>query len=221
MIKLAIFDLDGTLVDSMKYWSMAPYEYVRIKGLKAEEKLSDKFLSMSLRESAEYFKKKYSLEDSIEKMMQDIDDIMDNFYMNYVEIKPGIRDLLEALYTRNVKMCIASATDKYLIEKVIKKLNIDKYFSYITTSSIVGSSKSKPDIYMSCSDYFNIDYKDTIIFEDLPYGIISSKPKGFYTVGLYDEPSKHLECVIKNNAHYFIKELNDIEINNIINIISK
>ena len=88
MIKLAIFDLDGTLVDSMHYWSIAPLDYIKEKNIDItiDQELSDKFLSMSLVESAIYFKENYGITDPIDKICLDIDKKMEYYYLNYVEL---------------------------------------------------------------------------------------------------------------------------------------
>lgn len=192
MIKCAIFDLDGTLVNSMEYWSIVPSKYLESKGIKVEDKksLSDMFLSMSLLESSTYFKNTYNFPETIEEIALEIDKVMEEYYLNNVEVKPGIKELLELFYTKGIKMAIATATDKFLVEEVLTKLGIRKYFDFIITSTEAGSSKKNPTIYQKCAEFFNAKPTESIIFEDLPYGIISGSKVGFYTVGIYDEPSK-------------------------------
>jgi len=221
MIRCAIFDLDGTLVDSMVYWSIAPFEYAKMKNIEPKEDLADKFLAMSLPESAKYFKDVYNVPDSLEKIMDDINSIMEKYYMENVEIKPNIGVLLEKLYSLNIKMAIASSTDKYLIEEVVKKLHIDKYFDFIITSTMVNESKNKPSIYLKCIEHFNLLPEETYVFEDLPYGIISSNSVGFVTVGLYDEPSKHLQKQIKDNARFYYKKLDDKAVDFLVDFAKK
>ena len=208
MIKCAIFDLDGTLVNSMEYWSIVPSEYLKQNGIEVDDPkaLSDKFLSMSLLESSKYFIDKYKFNKTVEEVAQEIDKVMEHYYLNFVEVKKGIKPLLELFYKNNVKMAIATATDKFLVEEVLTKLGIRKYFDFIITSTEVGSSKKNPLIYEKCAEHFNAKYEESIIFEDLPYGIISGKSVGFHTVGIYDEPSKHLQDKIKENAELYFEE---------------
>ena len=208
MIKCAIFDLDGTLVNSMEYWSIVPSEYLKQNGIEVDDPkaLSDKFLSMSLLESSKYFIDKYNFNKTVEEVAQEIDKVMEHYYLNFVEVKKGIKPLLELFYKNNVKMAIATATDKFLVEEVLTKLGIRKYFDFIITSTEVGSSKKNPLIYEKCAEHFNAKYEESIIFEDLPYGIISGKSVGFHTVGIYDEPSKHLQDKIKENAELYFED---------------
>ena len=156
MIKCAIFDLDGTLVNSMKYWSIAPLDYAKMKNLNITDplSLSETFLSMSLPESAKYFKDVYNVLDSIDKICEDIDSIMENYYLKYVSVKPGILAILQYLDSKGISMGIATATDRFLVKKTIVKVGIDKYFKEILTSSEVGSSKQKPDIYIKLSEKY-------------------------------------------------------------------
>ena len=221
MIKLAIFDLDGTLVDSMHYWSIAPLDYIKEKNIDItiDQELSDKFLSMSLVESAIYFKENYGITDPIDEICLDIDKKMEYYYLNYVELKPGILDLIKKLDNLGIKMAIATATDHFLVDEVLDKLNINKYFTYTLTSTEVGSSKQKPDIYLKIAEHFNATPEESMIFEDLPYGIISGNGAGFHTVGVYDKPSVHHQKTIKKNAKLYVKHINNISIYRIISYI--
>lgn len=205
MIKCAIFDLDGTLVDSMSYWEKAPVEFSLRKNIEPEEKLSDTFLSMSLFSFANYFKDKYHLDDSIESIMSEIDSIMETHYERDVNVKNGMKELLDMLSKENVKLAIATQTDKYLVEKVLKKTGLDPYISFILTCGEVGKSKSSSLIYEECAKHFGVPFNETMVFEDLPYGIESSKKKGFITVGLFDVPSiKHQERIKRSADYYFV-----------------
>ncbi len=221
MIKCAIFDLDGTLVDSMSYWEKAPIEFSLRKNIEPEEKLSDTFLSMSLFSFSKYFKEKYHLEDTIDSIMSEIDSIMEVHYVRDINVKKGMFDLIEMLDKENVKLAIATQTDKYLVEKVLKKTGLDKYFSFILTCGEVGEAKSSPLVYEGCANHFNIPYNKTLVFEDLPYGIESSKKKGFITIGLFDVPSiKHQER-IKESADYYFLEMNSDSIKFIEKLVKK
>ncbi|MBP5342981.1 HAD family phosphatase [bacterium] len=207
MIKLAIFDLDGTLVDSMSYWEIAASELIRRKGITPKEDLCDRFLSMSLPEAAKYLKENYNLQYSIDEICQMIDDVMLEYYLTKVELKPNMLELLYNYQKLGIKMAIASSTDRELIVKCIDKLNIDKYFSYIITSTEIGKSKIHPDIYINCVNHFDVKNEETLIFEDLPYGIIATKDLGFITVGIYDKTSEKHQETLEENAEYYFKEL--------------
>ncbi|MCB9498314.1 MAG: HAD family phosphatase [Bacillales bacterium] len=208
-IDCAIFDLDGTLVDSMLYWAKVPQTYLEKKGIIEKEDIATEFLSMSLEESAIFLKEKYQLQDSVKEIMQGINDCIEDYYLNNIPLKPGIKELLDELKTRNVKMAVATATDKYLVIECLHKLNIESYFDYVITSSEVGSSKNNPEIYLRCAAYLKSTPEKSIIFEDLPYGIISSHQVGFHTVGLYDEASKHLQKQIKDHSDFYFLSIDE------------
>ena len=221
MVKCAIFDLDGTLVDSMPYWETSAVKLLEKEGIKAEENLCDKFLSMSLPESADYLIKTYSLNYSNEEICHKIDDIMLENYINYVNIKPHIIDLLESFYNLGIKMAVASSTDRELIVACLKKLSLDKFFSFITTSTEIGKSKQHPDIYIKCANYFNVAYNETMIFEDLPYGIIATKSLGFITVGLYDKTSEKHQKTLEKYSKYYFKNIDESFVKKMIEIAGK
>jgi len=221
MIKFAIFDLDGTLVDSMTYWSETPKKYLNKLGFECTDEMVVKFLSISLPESAKYIKEYFKLDLTEEEIMKGINDVMEENYLNYVKLKPYILILLKELNKLGIKMGIASATDVYLIEKAIKKLGISEYFSSIVSSTDVGKSKQFTDVYDICKKPFNVENNETIIFEDLPYGIISCSKAGYHTVGIYDEPSKMHQEKIKANAELYYLNLNQEAVDEIVEFCKK
>ncbi len=220
-MKCAIFDLDGTLMDSMWYWTEACPEYVRSLGIEPEENLSRKFLSLSLPESADYLIKNYGINLSNDEICKGIDKIMERHYVNDINMKPFMKEIVIGLYKRGVKLAIATATDRPLVYKCLERNGIREYFDYVITSTEVGKSKQHPDIYMKCSDYFGIPYEDSYVFEDLPYGIESSSKVGFNTVGLYDKPSEFHQERIKASAKYYFKDFDESFKNKVIEVVTE
>ncbi len=219
MIRCAIFDMDGTIVDSMKYWFRAASDVVLSFGMTPEEDLPIKSMSMSLSELATYLKDNYGFKYSIEEMCNLFDKAMEKRYSNEVELKPNVINLLNKLKEMNIKLAVASSTSRYLVEICLKRLKIYDYFEYIADARKIVKSKQYPDIYMSCSDYLNVKYDESMILEDLPYGIICTKPKGFKTIGVYDKMSEKLQLAIKNNADLYITDFSDDSIEKIVEFI--
>ena len=215
MIKVAILDLDGTLVDSMPYWRLTPLEFARSKNIEPDDNLSDIFLSMSLFSFSKYYKELHNLSESIDEIMSEIDSIMEGYYLSQVKVKEGIIDLLEMFSKNNVKIAVATQTDKPLTKMVLDKLGLGKYVSFIITSGEVGSGKSDPKIYIECAKHFNAKNAECIVVEDLPYGIESSGSVGFTTIGIYDEPSKAHQDRIKKSAKFYFEVFDKASINDI------
>ena len=149
MIKSAIFDVDGTLLDSMKIWDDAGERYLSSVGKTAENGLSEKLCDMSLTEGAEYMKKQYALSFSTDEIVSGVLKIIEDFYFYEVGLKNDAKEILQFLESNNIKMIIATSSDKTHIKKAFERLGILKYFTDIVTCSQVGKGKTSPDIYLS------------------------------------------------------------------------
>ena len=113
MLKGAIFDFDGTLFDSMFIWDTVGETYLRSLGKEPDADLQKVLKPMSLLQSAEYLQAHYQLSLSVEEICAGINQMVEDFYFHTVQPKPGVIELLEELHRRNIKMCIATATDRY------------------------------------------------------------------------------------------------------------
>lgn len=182
-----IFDFDGTLVDSMKYWDSLAEDYLKSLGITRNlETLKKEIQTMTLSQSANYFKEKFKIKDSIQKIYGDMVQIINNHYIYDIALKEGVSEYLKKLYKKNVKMCIASSSEKILIEKAIQRLEVEKYFEFIITCGEIGFGKDKPNIYKACADKFKAKYRDIAVYEDSLFALETAKKAGFFTVGVKD-----------------------------------
>ena len=186
MIQGVIFDFDGTLFDSMFIWDSAGEAYLRSIGKEPETDLQKILKPMSLHQSAEYIRKKYHIPFSVEEIMDGVNRTVEGFYFHTVEPKPGVIAFLDELYRRNIKMCIATATDRYQVEAALQRCGMSHFFSEIFTCTKVGSGKDRPDIFRRAMEYLQTDRSTTAIVEDAYHAIRTAKQDGFLVVGVYD-----------------------------------
>lgn len=203
MIKGAIFDMDGTLVDSMGAWETAGDRYIKSLGLVSDRDFNRKSLGLSLNEVAPILKEYYGIIKTREEIKDGINKIMEDFYFNESELKKGAYEFLEKLYKNGVKMCIATATDRYLVERTLKRCGIDKFFSRIFTTTEVGTGKVEPLIYRTACDYLGTKKSETYVFEDASYAAHTAKKDGFKLVCVYDEYEREIEK-LKSISDYYI-----------------
>ena len=133
MIQGIIFDFDGTLFDSMFIWDTAGEVYLRSIGKEPEADLQKVLKPMSLLQSAQYIREKYHIPLSVEDIMDGVNRNVEDFYFHTVEPKPGVIGFLEELHHRNIKMCIATATDRYQVEAALQRCRMSHFFSEIFT----------------------------------------------------------------------------------------
>ena len=200
-----IFDFDGTLFDSMSIWETAGVDYLASLGLKAEDNLSQKIKPMTLRQVAEYLQGQYALSLTTEQIMDGINKTVENYYFHHAMPKENVRNMLAYFQSKGVKMCIATATDRYQIEAALKRCDLLHYFEAIFTCSEVGHGKDEPHIYECACNYLQTKKSATAVFEDAYHGAKTAKNAGFFVVGIYDRYERRTEE---------LKELADVYINN-------
>ena len=186
MLKGAIFDFDGTLFDSMFIWDTAGEVYLRSIGIEPREDLQKVLKPMSLLQSATYIQEKYSIPLTIEEIMDDINRTVEDFYFHTVQPKEGVIALLEQMKAQGIKMCIATATDRYQVEAALKRCGMESFFSEIFTCTDVGYGKDEPIIFQKAMDHLGTIKANTVVFEDAYHAARTAKADGFMTVAVYD-----------------------------------
>ena len=189
--RYAIFDFDGTLVDSMPYWQNLACEYLLSKGIDFDkEKTSKAIQTMTMTQSAEYFISEFKIEGTPASVSAEINALMDKHYENDVSLKKGVKEYIEKLYSSGVRLCVASATDKELVAACLKRLMIYEFFEFVLSCEDVGVGKDKPDIFLKAASLFSSNPNGTAVYEDAIYAIKTAKRAGFYTIAVYDLASK-------------------------------
>lgn len=193
--KFAIFDMDGTLVDSMVFWRRLGWEYLESKGVTGDlGDVMERIKPMTMSESARLFMDEFSLEGTPESIAEEMNAMMDKHYREDIPLKPGVREYIKKLHAAGVKMCVASATAEELMEECLSRLDAAKYFQFLLSCESVGAGKSQPDIYYEATKRLGVSPNEIAVYEDALYAARTAKMAGFYTVGVYDESSeKHWE----------------------------
>ncbi len=209
-IKGAIFDLDGTILDSMFIWNEIGYKFLEQKNIQAPPGADKEFIKMSLKQAAEYYIAHYDNTATIESIINDINKLVEGFYFNEVIKKDGVDEFLSHLQQKGVKMCIATATDKYLVKKAIERNGLLHYFSEIFTCNGVGAGKDTPKIYDVALEHLGTPKEDTFVFEDALYAIKTANKAGYNIVGIKDVSEKADPEIIKGFCNFFINDYSEI-----------
>ena len=208
MIKGAIFDFDGTLLDSMFIWDTIGEDYLRSLGKEPHEDLKETFMTLTLEEAAEYYREHYGVTLSVKEIVDGVNSMVEQTYRTRVTLKPGIAEYLAWLKENGVRMCVATVTDRYLVEETLERLGVRDYFSKIFTCAEVGFGKDKPIIYQKALGHLETEKSDTYVFEDMLFALNTAKTDGFPTVGVYDRHEVHQD-ELKELADYYIFDFTD------------
>lgn len=212
MIKAAIFDVDGTLFDSMPYWMNAGKTFLNSLEIKTDEDLGKVLLSMSLEEGAEYLIKHYLPEMSVSEVLSGIVEVMNDAYKNLIPLKKGAKDLLQKFAAKNIPVVIATATDRGLLEIALKRLEISDLIDKIFTCSECKTTKFVPDIYLAACNFLGTKPEETVVFEDTLLAVSTAANAGFVVVGVKDSASKKDEEKIKEKASLIIEDFDEFEV---------
>lgn len=208
--KGAIFDVDGTLLDSMWIWDTIGEDYLRSLGIQPRENLKEVFKSMSLQQAAGYYQKEYGVALSVEEITEGVNGMIERYYREEVSLKVGAAEFLGSLNRRGVKLCIATATDRYLVEAALKRLCVGQYFREIFTCRSVGYGKDEAVIFERALSFLGTQKSETVVFEDALYAVRTAKAAGFRVIALQDRYERHSEEV-KALADCYISDFHQAE----------
>lgn len=209
MIKGAIFDIDGVLLDSMGIWDDLGARYLRSLDKIPEEGLNKILFSMSMEQGAEYLNEHYGLNKSVKETVEGIGKMLEDYYFYEVLLKPGAKEVLEFLKSKSINMAAATSSPRTHIEKALSRNGLLGYIEKIYTTSEVGVSKHSPDIYNLAADFLKTKREETLVFEDSLYALKTAKEAGFVTVGVFDEKGESNQAELENQADLYLKKLDD------------
>lgn len=209
-INAVIFDLDGTLVDSMWMWKAIDVEYLSRFGIDLPKNLQREIEGMSFSETAVYFKERFLLEPSVEEIKDAWNEMAYEKYTNEVPLKQGALKFLQYLKENNIKTGIATSNSRELASAVLKGLDVEQYFDAVHTSCEVAKGKPSPDIYLYVAKKLSVEPENCLVFEDIPQGILAGKNANMKVCAVWDEFSVPIEEEKKRLADYFIKSFDEV-----------
>ena len=199
-----IFDADGTLLDSMYIWQELGGRYLRSLDIQPERDLAKILYPLSLEQGCEYLQKNYVPEKNLDEIRGGIVRIIQDFYIDEVEIKSGVKNFLISMREKNIPMVIATAGDRTLLNAALERNEIDEYFDAIFTCSELATTKHEPKIYLAAAEFLGLQPENIAVFEDSLFAIETAKAAGFITFGVEDESNEFEREKIIEVADYYI-----------------
>ena len=206
-IRGAVFDMDGTLTDSMQVWSTIGSDFIKSLGKVPADDVDRRFTTMSSYEAVEFMQREYDIPGSREEIAEAINRIVEKSYLEKVPLKPGVLDFLRYLDKKGIPMCVATATDEYLAEASLTRLGIRHYFKGILTSRSVGVGKTEPKIFLESARLLGTEPSETAVFEDSVVAIKTAKNAGFITAAVMDESFAYARDEIKEISDMWQEDL--------------
>ena len=209
IIRGAVFDLDGTLLDSMNFWKDCGKDFVRAHGIEPEDGLSEKLYRMSMAQGAHYLKQTYFPSAIEEEISKGIELVLQDDYAKYIQLKDGAKETLDFLSSRGIPCALATATPEQLFRPALARLNIESYFCAVLTCPALNTSKETPLIYQKAAELLKTAPEETVVFEDALIPIRTAYEAGFFTAGVYDSSCGNDISKIREYSCVFLESLAD------------
>lgn len=185
-MKCAIFDMDGTILDSMTMWHTIADRYLESIGKTPREDLWDNVKRLNMIETAQYFIDEYGVQKTIEEIGVEVKELIMKFYAESLELKMGAREFLEKLNEKGIPCVLATATERSCVLACMKRLDCEKYFKEIITCLDLNTSKSSPLIFEESARRCGAKPEESVVFEDALHAIRTAHKAGFKVCAVYD-----------------------------------
>lgn len=197
---LIIFDLDGTLVDSMWIWEEIDRVYLEERGIEFPEDLQKQIEGMTISDIAHYFRSRFGIDESPEDMQKTWQDMAHELYKTKVKTKPGVIELLNGISKKGKKISIGTSNFRLLAELVLESNEMIHYFDMIKTAEEVGRGKPHPDLFLHIAEVLGVSPSRTLVFEDTNSGVMAANNANMDVYSVYDLSSKDYEHDIKSKS---------------------
>lgn len=207
--RCAIFDMDGTVLDSMPVWDTLGEDYLRSLGRPVPPGLRGVLAPLSMQQTASYLMDRCGVPGPAGRIIDEINALVADFYRNTAPAKPGAAELLSCLRARGVRLALATATDRPLAEAALRRTGLLPYFSCLLTCSEVGAGKDRPDIYFAALAALSAKREETLVFEDAVHAIETAKAAGFAVAAVRDASMEAQTPRIRALADLYLDALSD------------
>lgn len=195
-MKLFIFDMDGTIIDSMDFWSNLILNYLKEQGLEAEDGLMEALVSLTFIEGVAYVKDRYNLSESVEEIENDLYKMLEYNYRNVFNLEEGTREIFDSIKNHGNKIVLATATQRSLVDIFLERFDFVDYFDLEIVSDEVELHKDNPLYFRNIADKLGVSYESSYVVEDSLYAIESAKKAGMKVASVtFQSPEKHIEQI--------------------------
>lgn len=204
-IKACIFDMDGTLVDSLGMWSDIDRRFFARYGMETPADYEKKINHMSFLEMAQFTKEEYQLPDSVETIMELWTEWSKEEYESEIQAKPGAQELLQFLKEQGIPLSLATTNRKELYEPCLRRNHLYSYFDHIMNVNEINSAKSEPKIYQLLAAKMNVKPEETLVFEDILIAVNTAHQASFKVAAVYDKRNERDQQKIKTLSDFYFK----------------
>lgn len=213
-VDAVIFDMDGTLLNTLWAWKNSTSNFLRSRGIEPPENIDAEMAALSLLEGAREIKKRYGFKESPEELLEEVLATVRKFYEEDAMPKPGVPGVLQALKKQGIKICVATASDREFAEAAFKRTGLMEYIDFIITCDEVGVGKQNPLIYETALKKLGTERKRTLVVEDALHALQTAKKAGFPTAGVYEVNFAADQSALQSDATYYVPSFQTVAVGN-------
>lgn len=203
--RYAIFDMDGTILDSMPVWRSLGKNFLLANNVTPPEDLRKIIAPLTLPATAEYFQT-LGIKGGVEEIVEALNGYMRAQYETTIAPRACVEDYIKALHNRGVRCCVATATDERLAKICLERLNLLHYFEFIVSCETIGIGKTQPDVYFLAAQRLGAEPHEIAVLEDAPYAAETAKQAGFYVIGIHDPSAERHQARLKETIDEYITD---------------
>lgn len=208
--KGAIFDLDGTLLDSMGVWRRIDADFLGKRGIRVPDDYLKAITAKNFQDAADYTIERFGLKESADVIMAEWFDMAIDAYTNDVALKPFVKEYMQILRENDVKIAAATSSDARLFEPCLKHHGIYEWFDAFSVTAEVKRGKGYPDVYENAAEKLGLKAADCVVYEDILKGVEGAKLGGFYVIGVEDVHSSYEKEEIQKEADRYITTFEEL-----------
>ena len=213
-VDAVIFDMDGTLLNTLGAWKNSTSNFLRSRGIEPPENIDAEMAALSLLEGARVLKERYGFKESPEELLEEVLATVRKFYEEDAMPKPGVPGVLQALKKQGIKICVATASDREFAEAAFKRTGLMEYIDFIITCDEVGVGKQNPLVYETALKKLGTDRKRTLVVEDALHALQTAKKAGFPTAGVYEVNFAADQSALQSDATYYVPSFQTVAVGN-------
>lgn len=188
-MKGCIFDLDGTLFDSMNVWGDIGPDSLKKRGITPPQGYAQTIFTMSFTQSAAYTIERFGLPHTPEELMREWDEAAASSYADKVRLKSGAREYLAALRERGLKLGVATTLHRRVYHPALERHGLLDLFDVLCGADEAPLPKSSPEVFLLCAWRLGLKPDQCVVFDDLLIAAKSAKSIGMQVYGVYDKAS--------------------------------
>ena len=200
--RYAIFDMDGTLLDSIPYWDRLVPQFLRECGVEAGDDVNGRMASLPLNECGVWLKEQFSLPQAPEEIVEVLYQRIGKYYREDILPRPGVKEWLKALQEKGVRMCVATASSAELGRPALARTGVLSCFDFMVDCGMVGAGKTSPAVYELAAEKFGTSVSGCVVAEDAAFALKTAKEAGFLTIGVYESSEPDQETVRRHSDWY-------------------